>query len=69
MFSYGKKGFILKNVFTEKNIFLQRKIQMTMLKNIYLVSEIYFYTKHVCVTNRIQIFLKYIFHYAKKKNC
>ena len=27
----------------------------------YLISEIYFYTENVCVTNKIKIFLKYIF--------
>ena len=27
----------------------------------YLISEIYFYTENICVTNKIKIFLKYIF--------
>ena len=35
-----------KNFFTEKNT-------NENLKNIYLISEIYFYTKIVCVTNKI----------------
>ena len=48
MFLYGKKKFIEKNI--NENV-----------KKIYLISEIYFYTENVCVTNKISIFLKYMF--------
>ena len=40
MFLYGKKKFIEKNI--NENV-----------KKIYLISEIYFYTENVCVTNKI----------------
>ena len=40
MFLYGKKKF------TEKNI-------NENVRKIYLISEIYFYTENVCVTNKI----------------
>ena len=49
-----KKFYKKKTFFTEKNI-------NENVKNINLISEIYFYTENVCVTNKIQIFLKYIF--------
>ena len=38
--------YMQKTFFTEKNI-------NENVKNIYLISEIYFYTKNVCVTNKI----------------
>ena len=41
MFLHGKKTF-----FTEKNI-------NENVKNMYLISEIYFYTENVCVANKI----------------
>ena len=42
-----KKMFLhAKKLFTEKNI-------NENVKNIYLISEIYFYTENVCVTNKI----------------
>ena len=53
MLLYGKKKFIEKNI--NENV-----------KNIYPISEIYFYTENVCVTNKISIFLKYIFIPQKK---
>ena len=53
MFLYGKKKFIEKNI--NGNV-----------KKIYLISEIYFYTENVCVTNKIKIFFKYIFILQKK---
>ena len=53
MFLYVKKKFIEKNI--NENV-----------KKIYLISEIYFYTENVCVTNKIKIFLKYIFILQKK---
>ena len=45
MFLYGKKKFIEKNI--NGNV-----------KKIYLISEIYFYTENVCVTNKTPIFFK-----------
>ena len=42
MILYGKKGFIMKMFFTEKKI-------NENVKNVYLISEIYFYTENVCV--------------------
>ena len=38
--------FIEKNFFTEKNI-------NENVKNIYLISKIYFYTENICVTEKI----------------
>ena len=38
--------YMQKTFFTEKNI-------NENVKNIYLISEIYFYTENVCVTNKI----------------
>ena len=44
---YNEKFFLLKKTFfTEKNI-------NENVKNIYLISKIYFYTENVCVTNKI----------------
>ena len=44
---YNEKNFLLKKTFfTEKNI-------NENVKNIYLISKIYFYTENVCVTNKI----------------
>ena len=42
-------------LFTEKKIFFTEKNinENVKLKNIYLISEIYFYTENVCVTNKI----------------
>ena len=51
MFLNAKKSFIMKMFFTEKN-FTEKNINENV-KNIYLVSEKYFYTKNVCVTNKI----------------
>ena len=43
---YNEKFFLLKKTFfTEKNI-------NENVKNIYLISEIYFHTENVCVTNK-----------------
>ena len=43
-----KKSFYMqkREKFTEKNM-------NENVKNIYLISEIYFYTENVCVTNKI----------------
>ena len=45
----------MKMLFTEKKIFFTEKNinENVKLKNIYLISEIYFYTENVCVTNKI----------------
>ena len=58
--------FAEKNVFIWKKIFFCRKKYKWKCKKIYLISEIYFYTENVCVTNKIKIFLKYIFIPQKK---
>ena len=47
-----KKSFITKNFFTEKTFFTEKNINENV-KNIYLISKIYFYTENVCVTNKI----------------
>ena len=53
IFIWKKKCFILKIfVFTEKNFFTEKNINENV-KNIYLISKIYFYTENVCVTNKI----------------
>ena len=52
MFLNGKKSFIIKMFFTEKTFFTEKNINENV-KNIYRISEIYFYTKNVCVTNKI----------------
>ena len=46
MLLYGKKSFIMKKLFIEKNFFYRENINEDV-KNIYLISEIYFYTKNV----------------------
>ena len=52
MFLYGKKSFILKIFLLKKTFFTEKNINENV-KNIYLISEIYFYTENVCVTNKI----------------
>ena len=42
MFLYGKK----KTFYTEKNV-------NENVKNIYIISEIYFYAENVCVANKM----------------
>ena len=58
--------FAEKNVFIWKKKFIEKNIINENVKKIYLISEIYFYTENVCVTNKISIFLKYIFILQKK---
>ena len=53
MFLHGKKRFYRENI--NENV-----------KKIYLISEIYFYTENVSVTNKISIFLKHMFILQKK---
>ena len=45
--------FIEKNVFTRKKTFFTEKNINENVKNMYLISEIYFYTENVCVANKI----------------
>ena len=45
--------FAEKNVFIWKKKFLEKNIINENVKKIYLISEIYFYTENVCVTNKI----------------
>ena len=47
-----KKSFILKIFLLKKTFFTEKNINENV-KNIYLISEIYFYTENVCVTNKI----------------
>ena len=42
----------MKMFFTEKKRKIEKNINESV-KNIYFISEIYFYTKNVCVTNEI----------------
>ena len=48
-----KKNFILKIFLTEKNLFFKEKNAYENVKNIFLISEIFFYTENICVTNKI----------------
>ena len=52
MFFFMEKKFYNENFFTEKTFFTEKNINENV-KNIYLISEIYFYTENVCVTNKI----------------
>ena len=61
---YGKKNFIMKFFFTEKNFFYREKCKWKC-KNIYLISEIYYYVENVCVTKKDQSFLN-IYSFYKK---
>ena len=57
---YEKKVFILKNnFFTEKNI-------NKNVKNIYLISEIYYYTENVCVSDKTHKSFLNIYSFRKK---
>ena len=48
-----KKSFTMKNFFNEKIFFFTEKNINENVKNIYLISKIYFYTENICVTNKI----------------
>ena len=61
MLLYQKKSSLLKNFLTEKNVFYREKYKSKIL-----IWEIYFYAENVCVTNKIQIFLKYILIFPLK---
>ena len=45
-FLYGKTSFIMKIFFAQKNT-------NENVKNMYLISEIYFYTENIFVANKI----------------
>ena len=51
--------FTKYTLFAEKNVFIWKKKNFIKkninenVKKIYLISEIYFYTENVCVTNKI----------------
>ena len=51
--------FTKYTLFPEKNVFIWKKTFFTEkninenVKNVYLISEIYFYTENVCVANKI----------------
>ena len=47
-----KKRFIRKNFLSKKPFFTEKNINENV-KNINLISEIYFYTENVCVTSKI----------------
>ena len=48
----GKK-FYNEELFTENKPFFTEKNIIEKVKNIYLISEINFYTENVCATNKI----------------
>ena len=60
MFLCGKKSFILK-IYWKKTFLTKKNINENVKIYIYLIWEKYFYAENVCVTNKIQIFLEYIF--------
>ena len=62
---YMEKSFIMKISFTEKNFFCREKYKWKYEKYMSHFRNI-FYTENVCVTNKIQIFVKYIFILQKK---
>ena len=47
-----KKKFYIEIFLLKKTFFTEKNINENV-KNIYLISEIYFYTENVCVTNKI----------------
>ena len=57
----SKKSSLLKNFLTEKNVIYREKYKSKIV-----IWEIYFYAENVCVTNKIQIFLKYILIFPLK---
>ena len=67
MFSYGKKSFILKNVFTEKNIFYREKYKWQCSK-IYISFQKYIFTQSMFVLQiKYKSFLNIYFIVQKKK--
>ena len=62
---YMEKKFYIDFFLLKKTFFCREKYKWKC-KNIYLIWEIYFYAENVCVTNKLWIFLKYIFVLQKK---
>ena len=60
-----KKSFILHFFLLKKTFFYREKYKWKC-RNIYLIWEIYFYAENACVTNKLWIFLKYVFILQKK---
>ena len=52
MVSGGKKFNNEKSILLKKTFFTQKNINENV-KNIYVISETYFYKESVCVTNKI----------------
>ena len=52
VFIWGK-SFMIKNFFYWKQTFFTENNINETVKNIYLISKLYFYTENVCVTNKI----------------
>ena len=51
-FLYGKTSFVMK-MFLPKKTFFTEKNTNENVKNMYLISEIYFSTENIFVTNKI----------------
>ena len=47
-----KKSFLWKYILLGKPLFTEKNINENV-QNLYLISEIHFYTENVCVTNKI----------------
>ena len=52
LFLYGKKVYNEKFLYWKKLFCTEENINENV-KNIYIISKIYFYTENVCVTNKI----------------
>ena len=69
MVLHEEKSFILKIFLLKKTFFTEKNIYENVNIYIYIyiiIFEIYFYAENVCVTNKIQIFLEYIYSFCKK---
>ena len=64
-FYLEKKFYNERNTFLKKTLFTSKNISENV-NNIYLISEIYYYTENVCVTNKFKSFLYIYIHSAKK---
>ena len=63
-FYLEKKFYNERNTFLKKTLFTSKNISENV-NNIYLISEIYYYTENVCVTNKFKSFL-YIYSLCKE---
>ena len=63
-FYMEKKSFILKFFLLKKTFFTEKNVNENV--KIYLIWEVYFYAENAWVSNKISIFLKYIFILQKK---